>query len=693
MQSTIRPVQRAAVPIATILAMLLTLAACGGGSSGSSAPPATPVQPAPVPVPVPPAPVVPPVAAPMAVIGVLDKAALEATTSSARYRGLALDPAGALLLNRTEQTSVLQKLSGTSVTTLGTVATASVLPQCLESRSMVADRAGNLYLACGTAVVRVSPAGAASVIAGRVGSAGNVDGKGDAARFKRAAVLAIGNDGVLYVGDDETNQLRKIGLDGTVTTLAGSPANGTFTGTTVDGAGAAARFALVGALAVDTANNIYVSDYSTIRKVTPAGVVSTVAGVPGKLGYRDGPAREANFGSSQGLAFDSAGNLFIADTLSHAIRKLDTSGQVSTFAGDVSRAPGYVVDGTGTRAQFGVLLQLVIDSADNIYVNDSGWAIRRITPGAVVTTPVALPVSELSAGFVDGPATVARFSAPTGLAADTAGNLLVIDSANGALRKVSSTGVVSTVIRDFSGNLGVSTPVHISAGPNGSVYTVGSSVIKINADGSRTTLSVPTLNDWIKFGTLIVPTHVVIADVVADRNGNYYMLVVEDTLSACSTPSTCFGEVRSTLHKVASDGTVRNWYTADLPAFVDESLQPGTMTMDADGNLYAAVAQGIAKLTPGGVWSLLSVPNTSYAKLTTDAKGNLYVLDARTPSTVNFTRSGGYAAIRKITPDGKITSLTDSLPAPLYASSGIAVDADNRVWVTQGNAVVQIANP
>ena len=628
----------------------------------------------------------------MAVIGVLDNAALAAAPSWVQYRGLALDPAGALLVNRTEQTSVIQKLSGMSVTTIGTVATATVLPECQESRSMVADRAGNLYLACGTAVVRVSTAGTASVIAGRLGSAGNVDGTGDAARFKRAGVLAIGSDGVLYVGDDETGQLRKIGLDGTVTTLAGSPHNATFTAATVDGAGAVARFGTISALAVDTANNVYVSDYSTIRKVTPAGVVSTLAGVPGKPGYRDGPATEANFGSSQGLAFDSAGNLFITDRGS--IRKLDTSGQVTTFAGEVSTEGGNVVDGTGARAQFRGPRQLVIDSANNLYVNDSGWAIRRITPGAVVTTPVALPVWQLSAGFVDGPATVARFSSPSGLAADTAGNLLVIDSQNGALRKVSSSGVVSTVIRDFSGNLGVSTPAYISAGPNGSVYTVGSSAIKINADGSRTTLSVPKLNDWIKFGSLIIPIRVRIADVVADRNGNYYMLVVEDTLSECATPSTCFGEVRSTLHKVASDGTVRNWYEADLPSFTGGSLGPGAMTMDADGNLYAAGTQGIAKLTPAGAWSLLSVPNVGYAKLTTDAKGNLYVLDSRPPPNVTLERTGGYASIRKIAPDGKITSLTDSLPAPLYATSGtIAVDAENRVWVTQGNAVIQIANP
>src|SRR5450631_1188784 len=180
--------------------------------------------------------------------------------------------------------------------------------------------------------------------------------------------------------------VRKITQAGVVTTLAGQVGNGFGNGT-----GAAAAFGFIRGLAVDSTGNIYATDdNSAIRKISPAGVVTTLAGsnplIGPTPGFVDGLGNVARFATPWGMAMDAAGNLFVADAFNYAIRKVTPAGQVTTLAGGGPAASGYL-DATGNAARFKSPDSLSIDAAGNLYVNDAnGSAVRKVTPGGVVTT-------------------------------------------------------------------------------------------------------------------------------------------------------------------------------------------------------------------------------------------------------------------------------------------------------------------
>jgi streptogramin lyase len=186
-------------------------------------------------------------------------------------------------------------------------------------------------------------------------------------------------------------------------------------------------------VAVDSAGNVYVADTgnSTIRKVTPAGIVTTLAGLAGSLGSADGTGSAAQFSHPSGVAVDTAGNLYVADFDNYTIRKVTPTGMVTTLAG----LPGYAgsADGTGSAARFNAPTGVAVDSASNVYVADTyNDTIRRVTPAGVVMTLAGLA---LKAGSADGTGTAARFNAPTGVAVDSAGNVYLADYSNNTIRK------------------------------------------------------------------------------------------------------------------------------------------------------------------------------------------------------------------------------------------------------------------
>ena len=249
------------------------------------------------------------------------------------------------------------------------------------------DAAGNVYTTSGFSVHKITPAGVATTLAGSDGGGqlGQVDGTGAAAGFSaNVNALAADSAGNIYVGDQY--MVRKVTQAGVVTTIAGQVGNGFANGT-----GAAAAFGTINGMAVDSAGNIYVTDSnSAIRKITPAGVVTTLAGSNPAIGptpgFVDGLGGAARFAGPWGMAIDGAGNLFVADTFNNAIRKVTPGGQVTTLAGGGPAASGYL-DATGIAARFNSPDTLSIDAAGNLYVNDAnGSAVRKATPGGLVTT-------------------------------------------------------------------------------------------------------------------------------------------------------------------------------------------------------------------------------------------------------------------------------------------------------------------
>ena len=271
-------------------------------------------------------------------------------------------------------------------------------------RSRVAgtfDAAGNLYeVSSGSTVRKVTPGGVVSTLAGSQFNPGSADGTGSAASFLGLGAIASDATGNLYVVDN--NKIRKITQSGVVTTIAGLGGGSGYR----NGTGSAAFFGNPEGMAVDSAGNIFVSDKdnNAIRMVTPAGVVTTFAGggsplspSSGLSGFADGVGIAARFRSPEGIAFDPSGNLFVADGLNNAIRMITPAGVVTTVAGTAAAG---VIDGAGSAARFSEPFSLFVDASGNVYVNDAdGFAIRMVTPAGLVTTVAVTNNFVLETGF------------------------------------------------------------------------------------------------------------------------------------------------------------------------------------------------------------------------------------------------------------------------------------------------------
>jgi sugar lactone lactonase YvrE len=268
-----------------------------------------------------------------------------------------------------------------------------------------------------------------STIAGK-GERGFTEGQGIAAQFNSATDLAFDAAGNMYVTDSGNRRIRKITPSGLVSTFAGSGVDGF-----QDGAATEAKFGELLAIDIDKAGNLYVADTgnSRIRKITPAGIVSTLAG-SSFGGYAEGDGKVARFSTLLGIAVDASGNVFVTDAGNYRVRKVTPAGIVSTYAGDGIR--GYV---DGRAARFDRLLSIHVDALGNLFVTD-GNQIRKISPDGLVSTLAGRTVT----GFQDGSGSTAMFSNPFGLTSDAAGNIYIGDQGNSRVRKITPRGEVST---------------------------------------------------------------------------------------------------------------------------------------------------------------------------------------------------------------------------------------------------------
>lgn len=291
-------------------------------------------------------------------------------------------------------------------------------------RALAIDTLGNLYVADreNYRIRKITPAGVVTTIAGN-GTVGFVDGS--ASMMSSSVALCVAPNGVVYFMDRDYPSVRKI-ANGVVTTIAGDGTAGY-----ADGTGSAARFTFPRGIVVDTSGNLFVGDSNNhcIRKVAPNAAVTTFVG-NGTAGFVDGTGNAARFNGPATLAIDAQNNLYVADCSNNSIRRITPAGVVTTIAGN--GLAGYA-DGLGTNAVLNVPFGLTVDTQGNVYFGEDGnHRVRKISPKGWVTTLAG----NGGTAAVDGTGYAASFNAPSGLALDSSGSLYVADMGNQLIRKI-----------------------------------------------------------------------------------------------------------------------------------------------------------------------------------------------------------------------------------------------------------------
>ncbi len=706
---------------ASLACLSLSLISCGGGGSNPSAPSLPPVQ----------IDTLPPVVVapnPMTV-------KLNANETSISLN----DPRLAAFLQGASASDNVG-IAGAISTDAPTVFQLGETPVIFSAK----DAAGNVGIAASTLSV-VDSGSQLRLLAGDLGGQGNINGLGKSARFDNLSVMAIDGSNNIYVATaDQT--IRKVNSVGVVSAFVGSPASKTV----VDGTGSAAQFLQIMDMSADGKGNIYVSDSNSIRKVTPAGVVTTIATGSVNQKMLDGPLAAAKFTYISGIASDFSGNIYVTDF--GMVRKISSDGTVtSLFKSDSSRI---VVDSTGnvyipgnpvtkiTSSGSSASLdisgnQLAVDANGNLYAADATGKniVKRSASGTTTTIVKNTDLSATSSLLVDGSGNLFTSAnsyaiqkiSPDGVATTFAGNAIatanlvnsfgsvtvdakgdvyVADALNNSVRKVTKAGAITT----FAG-------------------APGRGTTQIDGIGTAANFSRPNAMTFDKAGNLYVSDYSVIANRVVRSVGNTIRRIDPaasvttfagvqspraDGLSDFDFPSGIAMDANGNLlvadagsgsiRKITPAGTIsslalRQADNMNIP--VQLSL-PGELTIDNVGNLYVIHRHAVLKIAPNGGVSVVAgkADNSGSADglgsmasfsspqgIASDGNGNLFVADT------------GNNTIRKITPTGLVSTVvgsaktrgirTGSLPASLDSPLGVAV-FNNNLIITSKNAILTV---
>ncbi len=546
--------------------------------------------------------------------------------------------------------------------------------------------------------------------------------------------VARGLGGDVFVADTGNHRIRKLDAAGNVTTYAGTGEAGWLDGSAHD-----ARFHTPVALVVDRRGNLFVSDEGThrIRRITPQGVVTTVAGT-GSTGYLDGPGAVAAFNAPGGLAISASGDLFVADRLNHRIRRIGANGVVATVAG--SGTAGYV-DGAPASARFNGPRDVALDSAGVLYVADTGNHVIR---SVATNGQVATLAGSGTAGLLEGEAATARFNAPLAVAVDLEGVVLVADSVNRRLRKVAG-GVVSTLAGSVDGwqdgpalTARLTSPRGLCVGALGQVYATDGHRLRLLApaqqvcddgnpctqdacvkttgkcqhvqaqlgspcdDGDACTVGQSCSANGQCLGTLKSCDD---GNPCTDDACNPYSAVCENLGrtgactdgNACTLDDHCVAGQCST--EVVQVTTVAGAATSGWVDDVGRDARfkvPRELVVDTDGNAYVVDSDNfrVRKVDASGVVTTLAGGVDGYADgtgaaakfsspwgIARDAQGNLYISDT------------GNNRIRKVTPQGIVTTFAGSgTGGYLDGPAGSAQFNGPRGLVRDANGVLYVAD-
>jgi sugar lactone lactonase YvrE len=523
-------------------------------------------------------------------------------------------------------------------------AAALVLPVPDE---VATDVAGNVYFTDQqlNAVFRMDLSGTATRVAGTgsLGFSGD-NGPAVAAQLNYPAGLALDAFGNLYIADTQNKRVRRVSPSGTITTVAGGGCCSSGDG----GPASAAELEEPSGLAVDGSGNLYISDSFWVRRVNPAGVISTVAG-NGSSGYTGdgGPATSAGLDYPQGITSDAAGNLFIADTFHNVVRKVATNGIITTVAGTGNA--GFYGDGQpATAAELNQPMGVAVDASSNLYIDDFvNCRVRRVQPDGTIFTFAGNGGCEFSGD--GGPATSASLSGE-GLALDPSGNLYIADFLHNRIRKVSS-GIMATVAGGGSGDA--------AAAP---------------------------------FSTLLAAS-----GIARDASGNIYVADAVNNRVHAISPA-------GAISTIAGNGVAG--YSGDYFEAISAELDyPTALAVDTHGALYIAdYFNGAIRRVWAGIITTVAASGDACpgrilgvcapSGLAIDSAGDIYVADSY-HSQVFEVSSGG--ALSLVAGNGTSGYSGDNLPATaaqLNSPHGLALDTRGNLYIadSQNNCIRKVAN-
>ena len=604
-------------------------------------------------------------------------------------------------------------------------------------RGVASDNSGGFYFSNSGGVYRVASDGTLRVIAGDGVSGFSGDGgPATSARLSSPGEIALDGMGNLFIADCGNGRIRKVTSDGIIHTVAGGGTQDFVEG----GLATSARFSPAG-IAVDGTGNLFIADPTGLRilKVTPDGIIRTVAGSGDDIYNRDGIlATAAGLGYPSDVAVDKSGNFFIADYWNSGIRKVTSNGIITTVAQldgyptyiavdnagnlffakeatpgrdsnriwKVTSGKATIVAGNGTRGFSGdggpanaasllVAAGVTADPEGNIFIVDFGnFRIRKVGLDGIIRTVAGSGLSNVGDG---GLATAARLSFPMGVAVDGAGNLLISDTYNRRVRRVGVDGKIETVTGNgeygYSGDGGpassatLSHPTGVAADSSGNLFivdTCNQTIRKVNSEGVMATVgSAGTWNFCASYGD-VSP-----ANLALDHERTLFVPDTRNFRIVKVTSSGITSRVAGGSHGSGGDGG---------PAIFAQLNFPTGVAVDHEGNLFIADRGGhrIRKVTVSGIIS--TVAGTGAAGFSGDG-GSAAAASLSSPAAVAyhngnlFIADSGNARIRKVAPDGIITTVAGNgmfgfsgdggiaTAASFGTINGIAVDADGSLFV------------
>ena len=636
------------------------------------------------------------------------------------------------------QPYVISTVAGTARLVPGSMANATPLR---DPRSVALDAGGNLYIAdtADNRVLKVGATGVVSILAGNGVPAFSGDrGKATSASLFSPTGVAIDNSGNVYVADRDNFRVRRISPDGTINTVAGNGTRG-FSG---DG-GPATRAQLVPlAVAVDSAGALYISDFinARIRKVDMNGIITTIAGTgsPGTSGD-NGPAVSAQIGLVTGMAVDSSGTLYLADLPNLRVRKIDASGMITTIAG--SGFSGFIDDGVKATDSLMVPDGVALDGRGSLYLSDLNLdVVRKVDLSTNLITTVAGNAANGFSGD-NGPALQAELNGPAGLAFDSlAGSIFIADRGNARVRKVAlamittfagadirNNGPATSAFLNFplgltalagnqvvvadSGNAATrrftsggtigpigqvdGVPLGVASDPAGNVYVTDDEplVLKISPGGVTTIVAGNRKDGYAGDGGQAINAQISNPTGVAvDAGGNVFFTDFTNNRIRKVTAAT------GAIATIAGNGSFT--FSGDNGPALSAGMDPFDIAIDSRSNLYVAdrFNNRIRKIAPDGTISTIAGTGAfgysgdgglatnallqSPSGIAVDAAGNIFITDH------------GNAVVRRITPSGLITTIAGSGTFTPSAGDGglansaqldpvrIAADSSGNLYVT-----------